>query len=690
MSTVHRVTSSTPASAQPIQFTDYQNRTSANRLGAPTSFNRYKGVGRRRRIKMNNGFLIGLAIIVALANAQKFAFVSLLSSNEYLTTAKVLGHKLKLLNDSVPYVIIVTEDITTKTRSSLQSQGIKLREFPKIDTPYLSTHKARKFQYTKIRPWSMTEYDVIVHLDLDLLPVEDITPLFYCGTFCAVFRHSDMFNSGVYVLKPNNSVFEDMKSKIHTLVSYDGGDQGYLNSYFPDLKYAPMFDETNITHQRYSSSFMRLAAGYNFDIGMYYLNGGKLPVSPKIVHYTMGPVKPWLWWTYPLFDINYLWLETRFEMEEALNLPSQNMELILLELVTLTITIFAKQLVELVLRERLRNENANRNEKTKVSHFIVLFSLFVSWKLVPTAPHPVPCWIFFGSNTILMSLLLASMYSWLRLGVRTTLKRHLVVITVLTSSAVCSWLLVANVSSFGNRSIAAILGEKATNACPPILVQQTVPSRHRKKRQLDPCLVLAKGSINLIKDWQFVQDRQKGYTFEFVSLSTSSSPEEVDGRSGAIIVGGALLIAKRRFHRRGPWLHLSFLPSTMHKPDEECSYCSLTIIALCIAFSSAILTFFVASYMYTGVNEKIEIPSALKSFGSNRLVVPHKKVIIVKLDLQNRCYIMPAYLARKMTSAKFTIVDEPLNPEFLQEIAGDDGVDFCSGTPAYILEKPLL
>lgn len=52
----------------------------------------------------------------------------------------------------------------------------------------------------------MTEFDMIVHLDLDVLPTRDISSLFECGSFCAVFRHSDMFNSGVFVLKTDEKV----------------------------------------------------------------------------------------------------------------------------------------------------------------------------------------------------------------------------------------------------------------------------------------------------------------------------------------------------------------------------------------------------------------------------------------------------------------------------------------------------
>lgn len=51
----------------------------------------------------------------------------------------------------------------------------------------------------------------MVFLDLDVLPLTDISELFKCGEFCASIRHSDMFNSGVFVFRPNKTVGEVRK-----------------------------------------------------------------------------------------------------------------------------------------------------------------------------------------------------------------------------------------------------------------------------------------------------------------------------------------------------------------------------------------------------------------------------------------------------------------------------------------------
>ena len=83
-----------------------------------------------------------------------------------------------------------------------------------------------------------------------------------------------------------------MMSKISEIESYTGGDQGFLNSYFPNVKYAKMLDPNAKAEE---SGVQRLSAFYNYDVGVYYLNS-RLFGRPLIVHYTLGPIKPWIWW----------------------------------------------------------------------------------------------------------------------------------------------------------------------------------------------------------------------------------------------------------------------------------------------------------------------------------------------------------------------------------------------------------
>ena len=110
------------------------------------------------------------------------------------------------------------------------------------------------------------------------------------------------------------------------------GDQGFLNSYFHDLPAAPLFDpERDATSEGGAAPrVLRLPTAFNADVGLYVLNGcvaavmcmqrmplgltqpapartcvdgsrccserWPLPASSlRVLHFTLGPLKPWHW-----------------------------------------------------------------------------------------------------------------------------------------------------------------------------------------------------------------------------------------------------------------------------------------------------------------------------------------------------------------------------------------------------------
>ena len=122
--------------------------------------------------------------------------------------------------------------------------------------------------------WTLTDcYDRIVYIDADAIVLHNVDHLFKCAQFCASYRHSDLFNAGILVLKPSLETFKDMCSRIKECGTYTGGDQGFLNCYYELLKYAPMFNQQKMMNSsRRDIPLMRLPAQYNSDIGMYYVH----------------------------------------------------------------------------------------------------------------------------------------------------------------------------------------------------------------------------------------------------------------------------------------------------------------------------------------------------------------------------------------------------------------------------------
>lgn len=88
----------------------------------------------------------------------------------------------------------------------------------------------------------------VVYLDADTIVVKSIEDLFKCGKFCANLKHSERLNSGVMVVEPSETVFNDMMSKVNTLPSYTGGKMVFRNvMHFPHFIYCEVFLRSNFT-----------------------------------------------------------------------------------------------------------------------------------------------------------------------------------------------------------------------------------------------------------------------------------------------------------------------------------------------------------------------------------------------------------------------------------------------------------
>ncbi|VAH34566.1 unnamed protein product [Triticum turgidum subsp. durum] len=152
----------------------------------------------------------------------------------------------------------------------------------------------------------------------DTVVVKSIEDVFKCGKFCGNLKHSERMNSGVMVVEPSETVFKDMISQVDRLPSYTGGDQGFLNSYYADFANSRVYEpDSPLTPE---PETQRLSTLYNADVGLYML-ANKWMVDEKelrVIHYTLGPLKPWDWWTAWLVKPVEIWQDVRQKLEESL------------------------------------------------------------------------------------------------------------------------------------------------------------------------------------------------------------------------------------------------------------------------------------------------------------------------------------------------------------------------------------
>ncbi|GAB2277622.1 Inositol phosphorylceramide glucuronosyltransferase 1 [Dionaea muscipula] len=251
------------------------------------------------------------------------AYVTLLYGDEFLLGVRVLGKSIRDTGSKKDMVALVSDGVSNYAKHLLEADGWIVEMISLLENPNRVRPTRFWGVYTKLKIFNLTQYRKVVYLDADTIVILNIDDLFKCGKFCANLKHSERLNSGVLVVEPSEQLFKDMMSKVKTLYSYTGGDQGFLNSYYVGFANAQIFDP-NVSSDELKSrpvpEMQRLSTLYNADVGLYML-ANKWMVDEKqlrVIHYTLGPLKPWDWWTAWLVKPVDFWQDIRQGLRESL------------------------------------------------------------------------------------------------------------------------------------------------------------------------------------------------------------------------------------------------------------------------------------------------------------------------------------------------------------------------------------
>ncbi|KAK2719087.1 glycogenin-1-like [Artemia franciscana] len=252
-------------------------------------------------------------------------WVTLATNETYCVGALVLANSLKRVATRGQLAILITPDVSQLMRRRLQ-EAFDVVEVVDVLDSQDSAHLALLARpelgitFTKIHAWKLTQFKTAVFLDADTLVVQNCDELFDKEELSAVSDPGwpDCFNSGVFVFKPSENTYNDLIGFATNKGSFDGGDQGLLNSYFSNWQYSDISKHLSFIYNMASSAsyFYRPA---------YKEFGGNV----KIVHF-IGSPKPWqqnfsvagqhqsehlqLWWT--LF-FRYVQPQLSEDMEEV-------------------------------------------------------------------------------------------------------------------------------------------------------------------------------------------------------------------------------------------------------------------------------------------------------------------------------------------------------------------------------------
>lgn len=224
------------------------------------------------------------------ANEAKFrepkeAYVSVLhSSEDYVCGAISLGQSILHSGTSKDLILLADKSITPKSLNALKLAGWQIRHIQRIKSTNAEKDAYNEYNYSKLRIWELIDYDKVIFLDSDLLVLKNLDQFFFYPQITAVENCRHLFNSGVLLIEPSKCTFETLMKKTLSIVSYNGGDQGFLNEVFR-------------WWHRWPATVNFLKDFYNVTIGPkhYY------PENTHALHY-LG-VKPWM--CYKDYDCNW-------------------------------------------------------------------------------------------------------------------------------------------------------------------------------------------------------------------------------------------------------------------------------------------------------------------------------------------------------------------------------------------------
>ncbi|XP_038156611.1 glycogenin-1-like isoform X2 [Cyprinodon tularosa] len=216
------------------------------------------------------------------------AFVTLATNDNYAKGAMVLGQSLRNHNTTRKLVVLIGPHVAEPCRDALHSvfdEVIMVNVMDSGDAANLALMKRPDLgvTITKLHCWTLEQYSKCVFMDADTLVLSNIDELFDREELSAAPDPGwpDCFNSGVFVFRPSNETHKDLLAYCAEKGSFDGGDQGILNSYFntwatADIsKHLPfIYNLSSIAIYSYLPAFKQ----YGHDA--------------KVVHF-LGKVKPW-------------------------------------------------------------------------------------------------------------------------------------------------------------------------------------------------------------------------------------------------------------------------------------------------------------------------------------------------------------------------------------------------------------
>ncbi|XP_015884307.1 UDP-glucuronate:xylan alpha-glucuronosyltransferase 2 isoform X2 [Ziziphus jujuba] len=161
------------------------------------------------------------------------AYATVLHSSEaYVCGAITLAQSLRQTGTKRDLILLLDKSISATKRDALAAAGWQLRFIKRIRNPRAEKNSYNEYNYSKFRLWQLTDYDKVVFIDADIVVLRNLDLLFHFPQMTATGNDFSLFNSGIMVIEPSKCTFRIFMNHRKDVVSYNGGDQGFLNEMF--------------------------------------------------------------------------------------------------------------------------------------------------------------------------------------------------------------------------------------------------------------------------------------------------------------------------------------------------------------------------------------------------------------------------------------------------------------------------
>ncbi|GAA5971960.1 hypothetical protein JCM11641_001587 [Rhodosporidiobolus odoratus] len=217
--------------------------------------------------------------------ATKDAVVTLVTSDNYLAGALTSLNSLLDVDDRTRFASVCLVTPATVGHNSIQALQKVFDEVVGVEPLVTESWEELKLlgrrdlalTLTKLHLFRLTHYRKVLFLDADTLVLRPLSHLFdlpYPFAAAPDQGWPDAFNSGVMLAEPSLETFEGLMGMMRARGTWDGGDQGILNDYFPNWhRLSFTYNVTPSAYYTYAPAYQR----HGQDVNVLHFIGAEKP-----------------------------------------------------------------------------------------------------------------------------------------------------------------------------------------------------------------------------------------------------------------------------------------------------------------------------------------------------------------------------------------------------------------------------